>query len=238
MAKIIRTEVTLHNSVQEAFNEKFTTFIKEKTGLDWYSLSSKDKYLVFSKVVKSCKRCDNCDMFPKILPRYNPDPKLLLVSRAVTNKDIKTLEILSEAHPTYSIIKKIAQSFNISVQDCYYTNISLCGSPKVNSLTESNFKQCSLYKELEFSSITLPKVIILLGNDAFNIFFGKNVSVNSILGNAYIAEYFGEERLFIPLPHPVTLLRDEELYKDSFTVVNYYSDMVVKLVGQENSRVR
>ena len=231
MGQIIRTNVSIGGSYQTPFNEKFVKFIKTKTGLDWYSLSLSDKHIILSKVIKSCRRCDNCSSYVKILPKYNKQPKIVFIGRAVTAKDIKTMQVISEEHPSYAIIKKITNAFHVSTQDCYYTNVSFCGSPKVNSLTEQNFKSCSYFKELEFLSMEIPDLFILLGNDAFNAFFDRNSSVTSILGNAYVAEYLGKERLFIPLPHPVTLLRDEELYSATFEVVNYYSKVVMKLHG-------
>ena len=112
------------------------------------------------------------------------------------------------------------------MQDTYYTNIAFCGSPKVNSLTESNFNKCFLYKNLELSTMDLPKVIVLLGNDAFNLFFNKGCSVQSILGNSYLSEYQGEERLFIPVCHPVTMQRNKDLYNDTFKVLEYYKSIL------------
>ena len=71
-----------------------------------------------------------------------------------------------------------------------------------------------LIKDLEFSTIELPQVFLLLGNDALNVFFNTGCTVQNILGDIYLAPYKGITRMFIPVPHPAYLVRDKNSYKE------------------------
>ena len=107
-----------------------------------------------------------------------------------------------------------------------------CTHKSLNDLQRSSFSRCFLYKDLELDTMKLPKVIFLVGNDAFNTFYNEDCTVPKILGDVYVSEYKGEKRLFIPIPHIVYLLRDKDLYRSTMLLLKVIAnkDNVDKII--------
>lgn len=179
-------------------------------GIDFNDLSPSKKHLALFKLISICNKCKVVRQ-GFIAPRYNPNPKAIFISRSTTKKDLKYGNLLDTSVPQTSIIKGICDIFDMSLQDIYFTNTCMCITKSINDVTSKMCKNCYLYKKLEFETIKIPKIIFLLGNDAFNSIFDMNCTVNHILGDIFYSKYLGEYRLFIPIPHPVNLLRDKQL---------------------------
>lgn len=196
-----------NKKVQDSFNLKVNRFLESK--IDYDSLSQEDKHNVLFQVVHKCQMCS--PYYKKITPKYNNNPQALLLGRASTKKDILSESIFDETHSSYSILKRMLLILGIDINNIYYTNLCFCSTKKVNELTSIHLNKCSLFKDLEFQTLNLPDIIFILGNDCFNYMYNLGCSVNKILGTFYISEFYGRNRLFIPIPHPVYLIRDDYL---------------------------
>ena len=149
-------------------------------------------------------------------------PESIIISRANLNR-VKRTRIDKNS---YLLLEKLLLLLKINIKNSYYTNMCLCNLTKVNDVTENEFLKCSLYKELELSTLErIPKIIFLVGNDALNTFLGKG-TVTSQIGMNYIAEYLGENRLFVPIVHPVYLQRDKKLLEIQVGQLNILSKVL------------
>lgn len=196
-------DVSLNKKVQEDFNNKVFSYLKDDT------LEKEELFKGVMTCVHNCVRCSN--VRKKITPIYTDNIEAVLIGRVSTKKDIKSESIFDRSHSSYSLLKRLLLILSIDINNTYYTNSCFCIAPTVSDLTADNLNKCYLFKYLELKSLNLPKIIFLLGNDSYNLFFNTSYSTHKILGTFYISEFLGERRLFVPIPHPVNLLRDKEL---------------------------
>ena len=199
---------TINKSIsQDAFNNSIISLL-DKVNIDYYSISKEQQHNCISSCIKHCNRCHkNCTKF---LPRYiTGTPDSVVISRANISR-VKRTQLDKNS---YTLLEKLLLILKINLNNSYYTNTCMCNLIKVNDVTENEFLKCSLYKELELSTLEkIPKIIFLVGNDALNTFLKKG-TITSQIGMNYIAEYLGDYRLFVPIVHPVYLHRDRELLK-------------------------
>ena len=199
---------TINKSIsQDAFNNSIISLL-DKVNIDYYSISKEQQHNCISSYIKHCNRCHkNCTKF---LPRYiTGTPDSVVISRANISR-VKRTQLDKNS---YTLLEKLLLILKINLNNSYYTNTCMCNLTKVNEVTENEFSRCYLYKELELSTLEkIPKIIFLVGTDAFNQFFKKG-TITSQIGMNYIAEYLGDYRLFVPIVHPVYLHRDRELLK-------------------------
>lgn len=199
------TEKIQVSSSQKVFNDKIKSIILNAEGKDFDSLSPEQQH---NSILNVVKRCNNCKLnYTKFLPNYISSPEAIIISRAKLNRK-GNMQIEKSA---YVLLEKLLLILNINIKNSYYTNSCLCMPRAVNSPNSQAFKMCHMYKELELLTMNIPDIFILVGNDAFNSYFNKDCSVQKILGSIYVADYLGAKRLFIPIPHPVYLLRDNNL---------------------------
>ena len=203
---------------QESFNLKLMLYLNNK-GLEYTNLKPPQRHKALFKIISSCNECKNFRQ-GFIAPKYVEKPSLVFISRSSTKKDLKYGDLLDISNPQTSIIKDICDIFNTAIQEIYFTNTAFCITKSPNEITSTMCQRCHRYKDLELDTIELPKVIFLLGNDALNSFFNLDCTVNHILGNIYYTYYKGDYRLFIPIPHPVNLLRDKQLYETTMKFVS------------------
>ena len=215
--KIICKDI-IQKDFQESFNFNIMLYLNSK-GVDYTDLKPSQKHKALFKVISICNECKNFRQ-GFIAPKYVQKPKLVFISRSSTKKDLKYGDILDITNPQASVIKDICDIWCISMQDIYFTNTSFCITKSPNDITSTMCQRCHKYKDLELDNIELPKVIFLLGNDAYNSFYNMDCTVNHILGNVYYSKYKGDYRLFIPIPHPVNLLRDKQLYETTLQFVS------------------
>ena len=112
----------------------------------------------------------------------------------------------------------------------YISSLSYHVSPHPNDWTLDKFKKEFLFKNLEFENIEIPQVFLLLGNDAMNVFFDTNRTVQNIFGTIYLAEYKGAKRMFIPICHTAYLLRDKNLYKNTVLFLRAIRSILHKII--------
>lgn len=191
----------------------------EKNNIDISSYSKPQKHKLLCKIISKCHICNNArDAI--IPPTYVEKPKLLIISRASTKKDINSANILSPTHSSYSITEKLVNGLGYTMQETYYTNTVFCASKHPNFVTSTLCNNCYLYKKHEFESIELPRVIVTFGNDILKVLLGENRSAQNLLGEVFVCRIQGVDRLIVPLPHQIHLLREQPLLESSMFIVD------------------
>lgn len=212
--------------VQEQHNKEILSLLLNH-GLDFYTMTKAQQHKALTKAQSICKKCDIVRK-GYVPPKYIEKPDIVFIGRSITSKYITSSSLLPQTHPSYSIVKDMCDVLGFNVAKAYYTNIALCATKSVNDINTQTCSKCMLHKDLEMDTIELPTIFILLGNDAMNTFFNLDVSVNNQIGNIYYSEYKGNRRLFIPVPHPVYLLRDNSMYQEIIKFLSFIKGLLDK----------
>lgn len=193
--------------------------VYEKNNIDIKSLNGAQKHHLLCSIIKKCNICNNArDAI--ITPTYKDKPKVMVISRASTKKDINNASILSPKHSSYNVTEKLVNGLGFTIQETYYTNTVFCASKHPNFVTSTICNNCYLYKKHEFDCIELPRIIITFGNDILKAWLGENRTAQNLLGDIFICRVKGIDRLIIPLPHQVHLVRETALLESSMFIVD------------------
>lgn len=201
--------LSFNNTLQEKVNLDFDLALNNK-GINYHEHSGLIKHKLFNKYMSICNKC-KVFRHGYMGTTYIQNPKMVIIGRSNTSSDLKYSSLLSSEIPSNSVIIELCSSLGYSFKNCYYTNMVLCTMKNINNIHKTHCDTCKYYKSIELSTMNIPDVFLLLGNDALNSYFDLNCSVNHILGDVYVSNYLGRNRLFIPVPHPVYLLRDNTL---------------------------
>lgn len=199
--------------------DKALNKVYEKNNIDIGALNGSQRHQLLCKIIHKCKLCNNArDAI--ITPTYKEKPKLMIISRASTKKDINSANILSPKHSSYNVTEKLVNGLGFTIQETYYTNTVFCASRHPNFVTSTLCNNCYLYKKHEFDCIELPRVIITFGNDILKAWLGENRTAQNLLGDIFVCRVKGVDRLIIPLPHQIHLVREPELLESSMFIVD------------------
>ena len=202
------------NITEPSYQESFNLSVMHefaKRGVDYDALCPKDKHRALLRLASIMRP----DVIRKgfLNPHYNATPDIVVVSRAPTTKDLKFDNLSDIKSPSNQVINKLVHELGFC--NPYITSLTFHATKSFNDWTLDKLKKEVLLKDLEFDTIQLPQVFLLLGNDALNCFFNTGTTVQTILGDVYLANYKNDNRLFIPIPHTAYLLRDKDLYKQT-----------------------
>lgn len=203
------------NDYQNKFDIKVVSELL-KRGVHYDELPSHMKHKALLKYWSICRP----DIIRKgfIPSKYVSNPDIIVMNRAPTVNDLKYISSSDAKNPSNAVINKLIHELGFTSP--YISSLSYHVAPNYNDWTLDKFKKEFLFKNLEFDNIELPQIFLLLGNDAFNVFFDTGRTVQNIFGDVYLAEYKGVKRMFIPISHTAYLLRDKKLYKETVLFLN------------------
>lgn len=211
--------------IQEKFNLDIITELS-KRGVHYDELPSHLKHDVLLKYASI--------MMPDVVrkgfikPHYISNPDIIVVNRAPTTKDLKFENLSDVKSPSNQVINKIVHELGFN--NPYITSITFHATKSFNEWTFPKLQKEFLLKDLEFDTLdTIPQVFLLLGNDAFNVFFNTDSTVRTLMGDIYVSEYKGAKRLFIPIAHPAYLLRENDLYKETVLFAKAIRSVLCKI---------
>lgn len=225
MINILNKDLQIPNrDYQDRFNLKVINDLF-KYGVEYDKLVSNKQHKVLMKYLS----ISNPDVIRKgfIAPQYVNSPDIIVVNRAPTMNDLKYINMQEIKNPSTQVIMKLIQELDFSRP--YITSLAFHATKSFNEWTLDKLKREFLYKDLEFDTIELPQVFLLLGNDAMNCFYNTDNTVQGIFGDIYLSEYKGDERLFIPIPHPAYLLREPNLLKNTVQFLRYIRLILQKI---------
>lgn len=222
MLNILNKEI-IRSPMQEKFNSRFFDTLKNKN-IPYEELTLKERH----KLVLKYARFSNPDVIRKgfIEPLFIKQPDVVVISRTNSIRESNYKIINEIKSPMMQVTNKLVHELGFC--NPYITNLSFHITDSFNDWTLEKLQKEFLIKDLEFDSIELPQVFLLLGNDALNVFFNTGCTVQNILGDIYLASYKGQTRMFIPIPHPSYLVRDKNSYKE---IVQYCK--VIRSILQE-----
>ncbi len=121
------------------------------------------------------------------------------------------------------LFNNILNLFGITRQDVYVTNIIKCRPPNNRSPLMREIKNCVPYLKAELFTIE-PKIIVLLGNIALNVYFNKsNLKVSKFRG--YIIPT--KNTIVVPTYHPSYVLRNSDNRKLLYSYVNDFYNIAI-----------
>ena len=161
-----------------------------------------------------CNACGLCAVAQNVRIEGwgNPKGSVLVVSGKPSKDDDKAGKALQGSIGTY--LKTLLRTAAIDISDCFFTSAIKCISTEDSkSLDKDAFSVCPttwLFKEI---SIIKPKVIIALGNDAYQILTG-NKSVDKDRGSLVVKDFGDISCYVVPIYSPYFLMQQSDKSKN------------------------
>ena len=160
--------------------------------------------------VTSCHLCDLSKSRKQSMSGYgNEEASLMIIDSVVSgNEDESSSYYAGRAGS--SLRKMVENVLELSIEDVYYTHAVKCKPLNSNKPSESEYNSCKpyLFKQIE---LIKPKVIMVLGEDAYNLFSQTKEEFNQVRG--HIVDL--KDYKIVPLYHPQFLLRNPSLKKET-----------------------
>ncbi|WP_345980939.1 uracil-DNA glycosylase [Sulfurimonas sp. HSL3-2] len=162
------------------------------------------------RVISSCHLCDLSKSRKQSMSGYGSgNADLMIVDSIVSSSEDDSASYYAGRAGT-SLRKMIENVLELSIDDVFLTHAVKCKPLGSNKPSESELNSCKpyLYKQIE---IVQPKVIVTLGEEAYNIFSQTKEEFNSVRGHIIDLKDYK----LVPIYHPQFLLRNPSLKKDT-----------------------
>ena len=161
--------------------------------------------------IKSCHLCDLSKSRKQSMPGYgNQNANLMIIDFVVSNSEDESSSYYA-GRAGNSLRKMVENVLELSIEDVYYTHALKCKPLGSNKPSESEYNSCKPYllKQIE---LIKPKVIMILGEDAYNLFSQTKDEFHQVRGHIIdLKEY-----MVVPIYHPQFLLRNPSLKIETF----------------------
>lgn len=160
--------------------------------------------------ISSCHLCDLSKSRKQSMCGYgNKMATVMIIDSVVSNNEDETGHYY-EGRTGDSLQKMIKNVLHLDVDDVYYTHAVKCKPFGTNKPSESEYTTCKdyLFKQIE---LVKPKVIIVLGEDVYNLFMETKEEFNSVRG--HIIDF--KDYKLIPIHHPQFLLRNPSFKRET-----------------------
>lgn len=161
--------------------------------------------------IKSCHLCDLSKSRKQSMPGYgNKDANLMIIDSVVSNSEDESSSYYT-GRAGSSLRKMVENVLELSIEDVYYTHALKCKPLGSNNPSESEYNSCKPYllKQIE---LIKPKVIMILGEDAYNLFSQTKEEFHQVRG--HIIDF--KKYMLVPIYHPQFLLRNPSLKIETF----------------------
>jgi DNA polymerase len=156
--------------------------------------------------IKSCHLCDLSKSRKQSMHGYgNQNANLMIIDSVVSNSEDESSSYYA-GRAGNSLRKMVENVLELSIEDVYYTHAIKCKPLGSNQPSESEYNSCKpyLFKQIE---LIKPKVIMILGEDAYNLFSQTKDEFHQVRGHIIdLKEY-----MVVPIYHPQFLLRNPSL---------------------------
>ena len=160
--------------------------------------------------VDSCHLCDLSKSRKQSMSGYgNKDAALMIVDSVVSGSEDESSNYYA-GRGGGSLRKMVENVLELSIEDIYYTHAVKCKPLGSNKPSESEYNSCKpyLFKQIE---LIKPKIIMVLGEDAYNLFSQTKEEFNRLRG--HIIDF--KDYKIVPIYHPQFLLRNPSLKKET-----------------------
>lgn len=160
--------------------------------------------------IQKCHLCDLSKSRRQSMSGYGSHTaELMIVDSVVSSSEDESASYYAGRAGT-SLKKMVENVLELSTSDVFLTHAVKCKPLDSNRPSESEYKSCEpyLYKQIE---LIRPKVIVTLGEDAYNIFSRTKEEFKSVRG--HIIDF--KDFKLVPIHHPQFLLRNPSLKKET-----------------------
>jgi DNA polymerase I len=175
-------------------------------------------------------QCKKCAYFDRpFLPFYFGETDIVIVGKMPSEKDIADKMVFSGQNGSF--LRQTLREVGFDDTRVSFFNVVCCNPKDHNSISKSVIKECShrfLIPEIQKMS---PKLVLLAGNTALQIFFPKK-KVMSERG-----KFLVDGLTFMPIFHPVYCARQPEL-KDIFKKDLHRARLIIEGRAYENTNYR
>lgn len=161
-----------------------------------------------NKNIESCHLCDLSKSRKQAMCGIgNNFAKLMIIDFSVSSND-NSLNSYYNGKSGDSLKKMVENILELDISNIYFTHMVKCKPLNANlpSLSEWNSCKQYLFSQIDFIK---PKVIVILGEMAYNFFTNEDGNFESVRG--HIIDY--KDYKLIPIYHPQYLLRNPEKKK-------------------------
>lgn len=160
--------------------------------------------------ISSCHLCDLSKSRKQSMSGYgNDNADLMIVDSIVSGSEDETSSYYA-GRAGASLRKMVENVLELNIDDVFLTHAVKCKPLGSNKPSDSELNSCKpyLYKQIE---IIKPKVIVTLGEEAYNIFSQTKEEFNNVRGHIIDLKDYK----LVPIYHPQFLLRNPSLKKDT-----------------------
>ena len=156
--------------------------------------------------ISSCHLCDLSKSRKQSMSGYgNKDADLMIVDSVVSGSEDESASYYA-GRAGSSLRKMVENVLELSIEDVYYTHAIKCKPSGSNKPSESEYNSCKPYLLRQIELIK-PKVIMVLGEDAYDLFSHTKEEFRQVRG--HIIDF--KEYKLVPIYHPQFLLRNPSL---------------------------
>lgn len=156
--------------------------------------------------ISSCHLCDLSKSRKQSMSGYgNKDAALMIVDAVVSGSEDESGSYYA-GRAGNSLRKMVENVLKLSVEDVFYTHAIKCKPLESNKPSESEYTSCKPYLLRQIELIQ-PKVIMVLGEDTYNLFSQTKEEFAQVRG--HILDFKAYK--LVPIYHPQFLLRNPSL---------------------------
>ncbi|WP_345993983.1 uracil-DNA glycosylase [Sulfurimonas sp. HSL-1716] len=160
--------------------------------------------------IASCHLCDLSKSRKQSMSGYGSGKaKLMIIDSIVSSNENDSASYYTGRAGT-SLRKMVENVLELDIDDIFFTHAVKCKPLGSNKPSDSEFNSCKpyLFKQIE---LIKPKVIVTLGDEAYNIFSQTKEEFNSVRGHIIDLKDYK----LVPIYHPQFLLRNPSLKKET-----------------------
>ncbi len=190
------------------------------------------KIEVISDLISNCTNCSLHKTRNNTVPGSgNSKAEIFLIGEAPgANEDIEGIPFIGRAG---KVLDELLNHINLSRNDIFITNMIKCRPPKNRDPFKEEIFECSQFIDMQIQYIN-PKVIITLGNFAFQKFFpDKTMSESRGFPHKW------KHLTVFPMYHPAAALYNPNLKTKMFHDFEQIHQILYKLVkSQKNHQIK
>lgn len=183
--------------------------IEKVTKRPWNTLTKEQKGKVLDKLLPLCSWCGLSQHNKPIRPTIAQDTQLLAIGRNPGKGDNDQGTLLSNPHAASQCWDKYLETLNTPHSRVTIANVCNCYVNRNVAPQPTEIAICQEWLHLYLQTITIPKITLLMGNDALRALLGRNhPSVGAIYGDLYKTRLNGQDTILCPVQHPGFILRN------------------------------
>lgn len=197
--------------------------VLENRNIDFESLDDIVKLEVIKKFISACNRCNlknNCNPVSPFVKTL--EPKIGFIQRNPCKKESVLGVNLHSQSKGGKQFEEYMNLLEVSREDVYISNAVLCRTKDNVASQYKYMSKCSIWNDLIFDIIEIPKVIFTLGPYSLRLFFGMDFPfVLNVFGNIYKTKIKEKEVYIVPIIHPGYTTKISNFHNEVKSILRY-----------------